>query len=50
VDASSTLNALLNQLGSQAGKHIHTSCTYNGVSFNPDAVLVTDVRALLASL
>jgi beta-propeller repeat-containing protein len=50
VDASGTLNALLNQLGSQAGKHIHTSCTYSGVSFNADAVLVADTQALLASL
>jgi hypothetical protein len=49
-EAVSTLRALLNQLQAQAGKHISTSCTVNGVSFNPDSTLVTDVNALIENL
>jgi hypothetical protein len=48
--AKAILNALLALLEAQNGKHIHTSCTINGVTFDPDAVLITDVQALLASL
>ena len=45
-----TLQALLNQLRAQAGKHIKTACVDgSGQSFNPDAVLVTDVNDLLVS-
>jgi uncharacterized repeat protein (TIGR01451 family) len=45
-----TLQALLNQLYAQAGKHIKTACTDDsGQSFNPDAVLVSDVNALLVN-
>jgi beta-propeller repeat-containing protein len=48
--AINTLTALLNQLQAQAGKHILTSCTADGVTFNPVQVLIDDVKALLASL
>lgn len=48
--AINTLTALLNQLQAQAGKHIFTSCTADGVTFNPVQVLIDDVKALLASL
>ena len=49
-DAIGTLTAVTNQLQSQAGKHISTTCTYKGTPFNPDAVLLADVQALSASL
>ncbi|HWY70444.1 MAG TPA: SBBP repeat-containing protein [Terriglobales bacterium] len=49
-DAINTLSALLNQLQAQSGKHIHSSCTVNGQTFNPVDVLFQDVRAILASL
>jgi hypothetical protein len=50
-EAINTLKALLNQLQAQAGKHISTFCTdSNGNAFDPDAALVADVNALLASL
>jgi len=48
--AKSVLNDLLNFLQAQRGKHIKTTCTVNGVTFDPDAVLIADVQALLASL
>jgi hypothetical protein len=45
-----TLQALLNQLYAQAGKHIKTSWVDgSGQSFNPDAVLVSDVSDLLVN-
>ena len=49
--AINTLRALLNDLNAQAGKHISTSCSdSNGVAFDAAAVLIADVKALLASL
>jgi hypothetical protein len=48
--AKSVLNYLLNFLHAQRGKHIHTTCTVNEVTFDPDAVLIADVQALVASL
>ena len=49
--AINTLSALLNQLQAQAGKHISTSCKDgSGNAFNPDAVLIADVKAILAGL
>lgn len=49
--AINTLSALLHELQAQAGKHIKTTCTdSNGNQFNPVAVLIADVQALLASL
>jgi len=45
-----TLQALLNQLYAQAGKHIKTSCVDgSGTPFNPDAVLISDVTNLLTN-
>jgi uncharacterized repeat protein (TIGR01451 family) len=50
-EAINTLKALLNQLQAQAGKHISTSCKDgSGNTFNPDAVLIADAKAILASL
>jgi hypothetical protein len=48
--AKSVLNDLLGLLQAQNGKHIHTQCTMNGTTSNPDAVLIAAVQALLASL
>lgn len=44
------LTALKNQIQAQAGKHIATSCTIGGVTFNPVTVLLTDVQSLINSL
>jgi hypothetical protein len=49
-DAINVLTALLHDLQAQAGKHINTSCAVNGVSFNPDATVMTDVRALIVKI
>jgi len=49
-DAKSILLDLLALLQAQRGKHIGTTCTINGMSFDPDAVLMADVQALLATL
>lgn len=48
--AKSILLGLLALLQAQSGKHIGTTCTINGMSFDPDAVLMADVQALLTSL
>jgi hypothetical protein len=49
--AINTLEALLNQLYAQQGKHIKSTCTdANGNTFDPDQVLIADVQALLANL
>jgi len=48
--AKAVLNGLLALLEAQSGKHIHTTCTVDNVTFDPDAVLIADVQALLASL
>jgi len=49
-DAKAVLDDLLALLQAQRGKHIHTRCTVNNITFDPDAVLIADVQALLASL
>lgn len=49
-NAVNTLSALLNQLQAQSGKHISFTCTVDGQTFNPVDVLITDVRAILATL
>lgn len=49
-DAKTVLDDLLALLQAQRGKHIHTTCTIDSVTFDPDAVLIADVQALLASL
>jgi hypothetical protein len=48
--AVNILSALLNQLQAQSGKHLKTTCTANGQTFNPATVLITQVQSLLASL
>jgi hypothetical protein len=48
--AVNILTALLRQLQAQAGKHLKTTCTANGQTFNPVTVLTTQVQSLLASL
>lgn len=56
IDAGDTqtainiLTALLRQLQAQSGKHLKTSCTYNGQTFDPVSVLITQVQSLLTSL
>ena len=45
-----TLQALLNQLSAQAGKHIKTVCLDgSGSTFNADATLISDVNNLLSN-
>jgi hypothetical protein len=44
------LDALLYQLTAQSGKHVATSCTIGGVTFNSAAVLIGDVKSMLATL
>jgi hypothetical protein len=46
--AVNTLGALLNQIHAQAGKHIASTATIDGVTFAPPDVLLADVRDLLA--
>jgi len=48
--AINILSALLHQLQAQAGKHIASSCSYNGQAFDPAAALIAHVQALLAGL
>jgi len=50
ISARAALADLLALLIAQNGKHIHASCTINNVTFDPDAVLIADVEALLAGL
>jgi hypothetical protein len=48
--AINTLTALKNQINSQAGKHIATSCMLAGVTINAATVLLLDVQSLIDSL
>jgi hypothetical protein len=48
--ATNTLNALIKQLSAQSGKHISTTCTVDGTTFNPVDVLTSDAAAFIASL
>ncbi len=48
--AINILNALLQQISAQTGKHIAASCTAGGMAFSPAEVLTIDVQALIASL
>ena len=49
--AINLLQALLQQIQAQAGKHLKTTCTdASGTTFNPLAVLIDDVTKLLTSL
>jgi hypothetical protein len=49
-EAIDVLNALLHQVQAQSGKHILTSCTIGGVSFNPVAALHNDVQSIVSTL
>lgn len=49
-DAKAILNDLLALLQAQRGKHIKTTCTISSLTFDPDAVLIADVKALIAGL
>lgn len=44
------LNAFSKQVQAQRGKHISTNCTLSGVSFDPAAVLVSDVQGVIGKL
>lgn len=48
--AINILTALLRQLQAQSGKHLKTTCTSGGQTFNPVDVLVAQVQGLLTSL
>jgi hypothetical protein len=44
-----TLNAVINLIEAQKGKHITLSCTINNTTFDPAAVLITDVQSLIVA-
>ena len=48
--AINILVAFINQVQAQSGKHILSSFTLGGVTFNPAAVLISDITALIANL
>jgi uncharacterized delta-60 repeat protein len=48
--AANVLEALIRQIQAQAGKHIASTATINGVTIEPANVLLADVRDLLAAL
>ena len=48
--AINILGAFINQVQAQNGKHIASTYTLGGVTFNPAAVLIKDVTALIDSL
>ncbi len=48
--ATNLLNALLQQISAQSGKHIATSCTASGTTFSPVDVLTGDIQILIATL
>ena len=48
--AANSLDALINQIHAQAGKHIASTATVDGVTIEPPNVLLADVRDLLAAL
>lgn len=48
--AVNILDALLFQLQAQSGKHVATSCTINGITFNSAAALITDVQSMISAL
>jgi hypothetical protein len=48
--AVNILAALLNQLQAQSGKHVSTSCTVNGITFNAAAALIMDVQSMITAL
>lgn len=48
--AINILTAFKNQVRAQTGKHISTSCTIGGITFNPADALLTDAQSLIDSL
>lgn len=48
--AINILTAFQNQVRAQTGKHIATSCTIGGITFNPANALLTDAQSLIDSL
>jgi len=48
--AVNALGAFMNQVQAQAGKHIATTCTIGGNTFNPVSLLIADARAVIGSL
>jgi hypothetical protein len=48
--AINILTAFKNQVRAQTGKHIATSCTIGGITFNPADALLTDAQSLIDSL
>ncbi len=50
MTAVNILNALINQIQAQDGKHILSTCTLNGVTFSPAAALIAEVLSLIDSL
>lgn len=48
--ASNRLTAFINQVEAQSGKHIGSSCTMGGITFNPAETLINDATALISSL
>ena len=48
--AANVLGALINQIHAQAGKHIASTATVDGVTIEPPNVLLADVRDLLEAL
>ena len=50
AEAINILNAFIHQVQAQDGKHIHATCTLNGVTFSPAAALIADAQSLINSL
>jgi hypothetical protein len=48
--AVNILTSFQNQVRAQTGKHIPTSCTIGGITFNPANALLTDAQSLIDSL
>jgi hypothetical protein len=48
--AINILTAFESQVRAQTGKHIATSCTIGGITFNPANALLTDAQSLIVSL
>ena len=48
--AINILTAFQNQVRAQTGKHIATSCTIGGITFNPADALLIDAQSLIDSL
>lgn len=46
--AVNRLSALIQYINAQAGRHIATDATENGVTFNPGAILIGDIDALIS--